>query len=290
MKHFIGTRFNLKTETWISTKSGNTVLTEEWLLQRLGIFEKYCLPSVINQTNLEFHWCLFFDIKTPPIFREKIESITKRFPYIHSIFIDKMEDLVSAFKAFIHENSEGNTHVITTRIDNDDIIHRDFVKTIQSLFRPNDLCVIDLRRGYQLSIDVEPAEVRNYSHPFNAFLSIIEPVNSCSTIYSRQHYHWKNEKTIVYEKKRLWIELSHDENYVNHRQVKLKMSYSFEPKRFALSEQFQIDVFNAFIENSRIDFMNMQLFILDLFRKIKKIPFRARRWVLKKFKKYSRIE
>ena len=283
MKHFIGTRFNLIKHDWKKNKSGNPVLTEEWLIQRFSIFEKYCLPSVINQTNLEFNWCLFFDTKTPPIFRKKIDSITERFPFIHSIFIDKMEDLANAFKAFILKNIEGDKHVITTRIDNDDIIHRDFVKTIQSLFRPSDLCVIDLRRGFQMSIDVEPIDIRNYNHPFNAFLSVIERVDNCSTIYSRQHYHWKNEKTIIFKKQRLWIELSHDENYVNHRQVKLKRVYSFDNKNFSLSEQFHVDVFGAFIENLRIYIMNSRAVIFQAWNKLKKIPFRTRRWILKRW-------
>ena len=288
--HYIATRFNIQHSGWQNTKSGNEVLTENWLQNRFEIFEKYTLPAVLNQSSKNFKWCIFFDLNTSQVFKKKIQRLLEKHLFMSAIFIENYDELVPEFIFFIKQNKTSASYIITTRIDNDDIIHRDFVKTIQSLFHPRDLCVIDLRSGFQMSIDVEPAEVRNYSHPFNAFLSVIEPVNSCSTIYSRQHYHWKNEKTIVYEKKRLWIELSHDENYVNHRQVKLKMSYSFEPKRFALSEQFQIDVFNAFIENSRIDFMNMQLFILDLFRKIKKIPFRARRWVLKKFKKYSRIE
>lgn len=280
-KHFIGTRFNLMTIDWKRTKSGNEVLTEEWLSDRFEIFEKFCLPSVMQQSELNFHWCIFFDENTPKRYFDRINAIKEKFPNISPILIGEMSELVHAFRNFILSKMDGHSHIITTRLDNDDLIHVDFVSSIQSLFRPRDLCVIDLRRGYQVSIDVEPSEVRNYSHPYNSFLSVIEPVNDFSTIYSRQHYHWKNEETIIFDNKPLWIELSHDQNYVNHRQTKLKRAFSFEHKAFALAEPFHITIFNTLIENLIIDVSKLKIFIVEVWKNIMKIPFRVKRWLFK---------
>lgn len=281
--HYIATRFNIQHSGWQNTKSGNEVLTENWLQNRFEIFEKYTLPAVLNQSSKNFKWCIFFDLNTSQVFKKKIQRLLEKHLFMSAIFIENYDELVPEFIFFIKQNKTSASYIITTRIDNDDIIHRDFVKTIQSQFRPSDLCVIDLRSGFQMSIDIEPIEIRNYNHPFNAFLSVIERVDNCSTIYSRQHYHWKNEKTIIFKKQRLWIELSHDENYVNHRQVKLKRVYSFDNKNFSLSGQFDIDVFGAIAENLRIDLISTKALILQAWNKLKKIPFRTRRWVLKRW-------
>lgn len=198
MKHFIATRFNLKTSDWKKSKSGNLVLTNEWLEHRFNLFENYCFPSVINQSNQNFTWCVYFDIDTPQNFKDKIVSLTANTSNIIPQFIDGMDGLNNSFKKFISDNITNiDSHIITTRLDNDDIIHVDFVKTLQSLFKPTDLAVIDLRMGYQVSIDVAKPEVRLYNHPFNAFISVIENVKSFDTVFSKMHYGWKNEKNVI---------------------------------------------------------------------------------------------
>ncbi len=50
-QRYIITRFNLKVEAWTTTKNDQKVRTEDWLKHRFELFEKYCLPSVVNQKN-----------------------------------------------------------------------------------------------------------------------------------------------------------------------------------------------------------------------------------------------
>ncbi len=287
MKHFIATRFNLKAPDWKTTKSGNLVLTNEWLDQRFHIFENYCLPSVKNQSNLNFKWCIFFDSDTPEKYKQRIISISKEFNVIYPIFIKSMEKLKETFKDFIINNIDNeDSHIITTRIDNDDIIHQDFVAIIQALFQPRDLVVIDLQKGYQVSIDTHYPEIRLYTHPFNAFISVIENTKSFNTVFSRMHYGWKNEKSIIsYKHKRLWMELSHHENYVNHRQMGLKKAYFYDKKKFIVPANFEIDFIDVFQNNLKIYLNEITIYIERKVRFVSKIPFRARRYLLKKIKK-----
>ncbi len=56
VQHFLFTRFNLRNESWNSTKNANPVLTEEWLEKRFDLFERFCLPSVKAQINQNFRW------------------------------------------------------------------------------------------------------------------------------------------------------------------------------------------------------------------------------------------
>ena len=73
-EHFIGTRFNLKVESWNKTKNGNMVLSQEWLNHRFEIFEKYTLSSILNQSSKNFKWCIFFDQDTPNVFKKKFKN------------------------------------------------------------------------------------------------------------------------------------------------------------------------------------------------------------------------
>lgn len=291
MEHFLVTRFNLTVPDWKTSKNGGLVLTDEWLKKRFYLFENYCLPSVRNQINQNFVWCVFFDTSTSEYFRDKIKIIEANYKNFKPIFIDGMGYLKDSFIDFISHNisKDEEDYIITTRLDNDDIVHKDFVNTIQSLFQPIDLTVIDLKKGYQVSIDIEKPEVRLYTHPFNAFISIIESSKSFNTVFSRAHYGWKNENYIVsFVDKRLWIELSHHDNYVNHRMTSLKKAYSFNKKDFSLSDEFdfKIDFNDAVITNFEIEFIKFIKFVKQKNNFFIKLPKRARRYLLKKYKIY----
>lgn len=284
MKHFIATRFNLKSSDWKKSKSGNLVLTNEWLEHRFNLFEKYCFPAVINQSNQNFTWCIFFDIDTPQNFKDKIRTLVANTSNVIPIFIDGTGALNVSFKNFIGENiTNFDSHIITTRIDNDDIIHKDFVNIIQSLFQPIDLAVIDLTKGYQVSIDVSNPEIRLYTHPFNAFISVIEVSKSFETVFAKMHYGWKSERNIIsYTKKRLWMELSHQENYVNHRRINLKKAYRYDKSKFISTAGFNIDFLDVFHTNLKININQIVKYFKTVTRFISKIPFRGRRYLLKK--------
>lgn len=57
-EHLIITRFNLN--LYARDKHDAPTRTERWLEHRFEIFERYCLPSVAAQTNLEFQVALSF--------------------------------------------------------------------------------------------------------------------------------------------------------------------------------------------------------------------------------------
>ena len=71
--HFIITRFNLR--IWQQDKNNIPTHTSEWLEHRFELFEKYCLPSVENQTNKNFIWLCMFDKETPAPYKERIRNI-----------------------------------------------------------------------------------------------------------------------------------------------------------------------------------------------------------------------
>lgn len=286
MKHFIGTRFNLKAPEWRTTKNGDAVLTEDWLEKRFYLFENYCFPSVVHQTNQNFIWCVFFDNDTPAEYKEKIKIIAADYLNFRPLFIDSMGTLKNTFQDYIYMNIEENDeYVITSRLDNDDLIHKDFIKTIQSLFIPLDGAVIDLKNGFQVTLDSPISQIRVYNHDFNAFVSVIENVKKIETIYSRKHHDWRSSKNIIgYQNKRLWIELTHETNKVNCLLTYLKKAWMFNIEDFSLPKEFvyKLDILDVCKTNLNIEIERFRKFQNKWFNFLVKLPKRTRLFLLKK--------
>lgn len=225
MNHFLITRFNLKNPYWRNQDKEYYVLSNEWLDERFEIFETYCLPSVKSQSQQNFIWLVFFDIDTPKNYINKINSKTNEFSNFKPIFIDGFKELSNAVKHQIELlQSSYEDYFITTRLDNDDIIHRDFIKTIQNLYVPKPNTVIDLRMGYQVILQNQnTTEIRDFKSDYNPFLSIVTNLVDFDNIMSQQHDYWKiYPNVIVNDKDHLWIQLIHKGNKLNRTLKTLK--------------------------------------------------------------------
>lgn len=132
MQHFIITPFYVRRQFTGKTGKIEVQLAEpDWLEQRLRLFEDYCLASVANQSNQNFKWLIYFDDSTPAKYLDRTRSLTKSYQNISiktcafwetpTIITDVTAALVASTK-----------WIITTRLDNDDGIHRDFVSMIHS--------------------------------------------------------------------------------------------------------------------------------------------------------------
>ena len=74
-KHFVITRFNLP--IFPTRNNGEKVKNcdVDFLNKRLDIFEKYCMPSLKNQTNQDFIWFVMFDANTPDVIKGRLSHI-----------------------------------------------------------------------------------------------------------------------------------------------------------------------------------------------------------------------
>lgn len=124
--HVILTRFNLPSE-------GNERVIrarEGWLRDRVVLFERYCLPSVLAQTCGNFRWIIYFDPESPDWLKERIE-VWRRHDPIRPVFRatvsreQLIEDLSSAL-------GSRRTTLITTNLDNDDGLAIDFIERLQA--------------------------------------------------------------------------------------------------------------------------------------------------------------
>src|SRR6185295_9702800 len=99
--HFLITRFNLKNKDWDLTKNKEALLDDSWMDERIHLFETYCLPSVVNQSNSNFKWLLFFDETTTEKYRQKINELVKNHPNIILFFINGMDAFQDSILQFL---------------------------------------------------------------------------------------------------------------------------------------------------------------------------------------------
>jgi hypothetical protein len=250
-KHYLITRFNLKNKNWDVTKNNESLLTREWMTHRIGLFSNFCLPSVANQTNKNFSWLLFFDSTTDADFKEELELLLKPHVHFKAFFIDGMDAFHSSIKTFIDDDSKDSPYVITSRIDNDDCIHKDYIKTIQEQFQSQDFMAIDILKGYSLQISPD-IMLGKKEHIFNPFISLIEKNNSPKTVWFSDHNMWKKEsRRIEIANKRLWMSIIHEKNKVNEFDGYDKVNWNEIKSDFIVSSTIDFKVTQEIIPHKK---------------------------------------
>jgi len=214
-QHFIITRFNLRRESWNTTRTNTVVLTEEWMDNRLKLFENFCYASIEKQRNQNFEWLVFFDKQTDVKHKEIIKRLEGKFPNFKAIFIDGMEVFLSEIKKEITARL-CKPYLITSRLDNDDALSDDYIDEVQKQFQQQNFLAIDYIDGFTLQVEPE-VKLGKRSHAHNPFISLIERVEDFQTVWSRErHGRWCKEKEVKsIRNNRLWMSIIHSENKAN---------------------------------------------------------------------------
>ncbi|UAA39461.1 hypothetical protein KIH87_03645 [Paraneptunicella aestuarii] len=106
-------------------------LNPELLDFRFVLFEAACLPNVLGQTNQNFDWVFIIDPELPAKYRQRLEKlISKRertylYEFNHGDNLGSLEWL----EQYIPDDLD---YVLTTNLDDDDILPLNFVEKIQS--------------------------------------------------------------------------------------------------------------------------------------------------------------
>ena len=212
-KHFLITRFNLRQPDWKTTKNNIPVLTEEWHRNRFELFIKYCFHSVSNQTNKDFEWLVYFDTTTPKKYKLVIDELDEKLTNFKPIFVDGMEQFLPGIKSYVSNFNQ--EYIITSRIDNDDCLSKDYIDAVQKQFNQQNFTAIDFIDGY--TIQTSPnIKIGKRFDQYNPFISLIEKNDDPKTVWAIRHSHWKREKNIVQIKNhRTWTAVIHQENKIN---------------------------------------------------------------------------
>ena len=213
------TRFNIL--LWRQDKEGKKVRTIKWLEHRFSLFEKYCLPSIKNQTCQNFEWIVLFDNMTPDSFKERIVSYQKECPQLTPVFVDPKNgrDFAEIFRYEIIKRLKSK-RVISTYLDNDDALNVRFVEDLQQRI----LSVIDgtffyYDEGYQFY--TEDKYMLQIHYPRNHFVSVVEK-GDATTIkgifgHGRHYYidQIKGARIVHVKTVPMWCEVVHEKNILN---------------------------------------------------------------------------
>jgi len=215
-KHFIITHFNVKFH-W--AKKGRNPSTgkapdKAWLEHRIKLFDKFCFPSVINQTNKNFKWLIFFDDEsTDKQLFENYTQCTKVYLKDYKVFSYKL--VSKEIKKLLNK---GTKWILTTRLDNDDSLSKHYIDTIQKRFVEKNM-ILNPSLGIVYDIHKKVGRRLNYMCP-NSFLTAVEKVTGgeLKTCFRVNHPQLRNHfKTFsqIQTKFPLWLQIIHKRNLGN---------------------------------------------------------------------------
>jgi hypothetical protein len=207
--HVVLTRFNVRLNEDLTIPSIGTDLN--WLAERFQLFEHFCLPSVLSQIEQNFTWIIFFDSATPEPFATRARELALQRNNLIPIFSPTLP--MSRIKESIQEALPVSPEwLMTTRLDNDDGLHQDYVMTVQRMQRFEGSEVLNCPIGIILRKDRAYLR-RDIS---NAFISLSEPYLNFETIYSVRHRQAGNSFALRQgSRSPLWLQVVHDNNISN---------------------------------------------------------------------------
>ncbi|MGI5069714.1 hypothetical protein HRO26_00970 [Treponema pectinovorum] len=276
-KHIIITQFNIPLKKDDADNKQAKGIQQDYLNNRLEIFEKYCLPSVEKQTCKNFTWLILFSENTPSYIRTRIDEYVERCPQIIPCYFNfhDFDDSKKTYPSWILEKAEkyhntmkkhfsnyvpdefaeveriiqplylnylftkyvpDETEVlVTSRIDNDDSVNINFVKTIQEKLQEiNDTdYILNFLYGYQK--DLNKGLLQKYYYPNNHFSTYVSRYNKN---YNDTVYTWEHGRIFLYKKViniktfPMWIEYIHKTNVVNRLRLTWKSKPCFSIKNY----------------------------------------------------------
>lgn len=204
MLHILLTRFNLR------ASQHDAPPREEWLVGRARLFAQFTAPSVREQGHRKFGWSIFCDAKSPTWLLEFLGECT---PDAQIVLLPFFSPALIAES--VADRLAPRTRLITTRLDNDDALGRDFMATV---YREAGLCkhstAINVINGCQLSGD----RVCLRSDPSNAFISLVEDVTvgGPRTVFDMQHQQWIATGAVRQAVTApMWMQVIHGRNAMN---------------------------------------------------------------------------
>lgn len=255
--HVILTRFNLCSSSNRESKLRNT---KGWLEERFQLFEKYCLPSVLGQTNQNFHWYIFFDIDTPVSYKERALAYTQQNKNIKLFWVKALPS--RAIHDYIRENDYAKSQLlITTRLDNDDALNKNFIAKTQELAlgrqKTKEPFVINFDNGLCLN------NARAYQHRdvLNAFTSLVEPfLSDINTVWKYQHRQLNHFKVVNLQDSFMWLQVIHNLNVsncvrglrINNRMLKQNFNLEYVDEKLNKDNQSLIFLENVFFYPVRL--------------------------------------
>lgn len=229
-KHIILTRFNLQYDL-----QSNIHIQDSWLEERFRLFEQYCFPSIIAQTNQQFDWVILVCDQTPKNYLSRLAKYTNSHLNIYIELCTYYEDVNVLYNNIGEKYVHGYDYLLSTRVDNDDMLAKDFVETLQKLLPATHAsAVLTFTNGIQWFEHKDMAFAVAYDR--NHFLSFWEEKQNIRTSLGIDHTKVQSKNLIKLHKPFMWCEIVHENNISNGYVPKYR--YSLE----VTTDAYPIDI------------------------------------------------
>jgi putative rhamnosyltransferase len=203
--HVLLTRFNLPTPG----VEGLIRAEEGWLHNRVELFERYCAPSVANQTQ-PVSWIIYFDPDSPDWLLERLHPFVRNGLFKPILRASVTQDqLLSDISETVPHRSKV---LLTTNLDNDDGLAADFCERLRSVQTAHPRVAIYMVHGL-----IKSAEgLFSRTDRRNAFCSVLEPWDGAVTAWAEYHNEFPRVMPVVeLDGPPSWLQVVHGANVSN---------------------------------------------------------------------------
>jgi len=163
--------------------------------QRFALFEQFCLPSLVEQTDTDFLALILIGQNLPKPYHDRLMGLIEPHDHICVVEVAPDKHFKMINKVVRHLPPLGFTHRTTFRLDDDDMVDTGYVarlraqSAILAQISPDEPVAVAYHLGYYLDISQDtPAiyEVKE-SLPLGLALSVTAPIDWRSNIYAWNH-------------------------------------------------------------------------------------------------------
>ena len=129
------------------------IYSDSWMNERINIFLKNTLPSVLGQSQPNFRWIIFFDEERSKPYQRFLDDL--RGYGVDVRFASGHNGIISELRGAVYEVNSRFERALVTRLDCDDAIKSNFIEKIQCFRGPSSLS--------SFIIDFPFLEVRDFS-------------------------------------------------------------------------------------------------------------------------------
>ena len=181
--HVVLTRYNIG------------AFNERWLEYRQQLFESITLPSIDAQSERNFLWALAIDSRTSERYRERLQELMATRPNIRLLEVELFHDHIPDMVQWCRDEATaaGVSHVLSSRLDNDDALHSDLFARIQHHARKvldegrNLPALITPTMGYQW-VPANGSGFPAFHESPSTGTTLLEPVANLESVFLTPHH------------------------------------------------------------------------------------------------------
>lgn len=186
---------------------------EGWLRNRWELFERYCVPSVVGQTDRALTWIAYFDPLGPEWLAARVAPLAAG-GVLHPVRREQVStaDLLADIAECV--GPERGSTLTTTNLDNDDALAADFVARLRA--------VAGRTAPARTAVYFEDGLIRSAGRlyvrrdPTNAFCSVAEPWEGAVTCWTDWHNRLADHMPVHGERGApAWLQVVHGQNVSN---------------------------------------------------------------------------